>query len=88
MRKTVLPMITALALLAGCGGSPPAPGPDPSVIMEAQRREADAIQLADRERARREFWQGAAYTAGVAAVILLIAGTAIGSRTRHDATKS
>ena len=87
MRRTILPLAATLYLLAGCGGSPPAPEPDRSAIIEAQRREADAQQDAKNERARREFWQGAAYTAGLAAIVLLIAGTAIGSRSRDAVTK-
>ena len=85
MRNTVLPTMVALALLAGCGGSPPTPEPDQSAIIEAQRRQADAQQEARDERARREFWQSAAYAASLAAVILLVAGVGIGSRSRHDA---
>jgi hypothetical protein len=67
-----------IILLAGCD--------DASLEKaraEALRREAVALQQAQAERARREFWQGLTFVAGVGAVGLLIAGIAMGSSTRR-----
>ncbi len=67
-----------IALLVGCDESE-----YEQSRAEALRREAAALQEAQDERARREFWQGLTCVAGVGAVVLLIVGVAVGSSTRR-----
>lgn len=86
--------VPALAvLLAGCGDDKRQIAFERQIQIERQardeavRRESDAARLAQREQSKREFWQGAAYTSALLAVVLLLAGTAIGSRAKarcHD----
>ncbi len=87
-----IPALILSVLLTGCG---PGASESSSVrqnLVEAQRREADAIQRSEQtaedarqERRRREFWQATAFASALAAVVLLIVGVAVGSRSKtHD----
>ena len=80
----LIPVLALIALLAGCNQKEPDVDRERQSRLDAVRRETEALQLAQRERQRREFWQTAAYTAAALAVVLLIVGTAVGSRS-HDA---
>ena len=89
MRRSL--MITFILLtMAGCPGekNPPAlqPGAEEMLRREKELR-AEAEAHRDRERSRKEMWQALTGLAALCAVLLLIAGTALGSRTRHDAER-
>lgn len=75
-------------MLLGCGEDKGQVAFERQARSEAMMREAQANRQKEREQARREHWQCAAYTSAVIAVILLVAGAAIGSKVRcqHDDT--
>ena len=92
MRRTL--MLTAMLLtMAGCPEerkSPPLPTPSP-ITEEMLRREkelrTEAEAHRDREKSGKEMWQTVTAFAALCAVLFLIIGTALGSRTRHDAER-
>lgn len=79
--------LVLIGLLAGCNRSEPEIDRERQARIEAARREAAAVQVAQKEQARREFWQSTAYTAVVIAVVLLVVGTAVGARSRDAGHK-
>jgi hypothetical protein len=86
--KPVQILLLILAItLSGCDKSASEIAYERQARYEAIQREASARKTAEREQSRREFWQGAAYTASALAVLLLIVGAAAGSRCRDAASK-
>ena len=80
-------LIAIMFAMAGCPEEPQTPQ---SQINEErlqrekeQRMQAEASR--DKERAGKEQWQGFTAIAVVGAIILLITGAMLGSRTKHDA---
>ncbi len=82
---THMALMLALAVLpAGCGdgGAAGRIEAERQARAEAQRREEAAVRQARTETERRERWQSAAWAGALLAVVLLVAGTALGSRSR------
>lgn len=88
----MIPKITLLAiamLLADCGDG----GATARINQEIQQRAAaEERQVQAQQQARaaeqsRSKWQTISFGLGVSAFALLLIGTALGSRTRTDATK-
>ena len=80
-------LIAIMFAMAGCPQEPQTPQSQNN--EDRLQREKEQRMLAeagrDKERAGKETWQGFAAVAVVGAVILLIIGTILGSRTKHDA---
>jgi hypothetical protein len=88
MKKLFIALILTLAvILTGCDEKMSEIDIERLAREEALQREAEARQMAQREQAKREFWQGAAYTACATAVLFLVVGAAVGSRGRDAAAK-
>lgn len=82
--------ILLLALCFAVTGCPPEPPPSPSPaeqlkLEQQKRKEAEARR--DKEAASRGDWQAVAFITGIGAVLLLIVGTILGSRSRRDARR-
>ncbi len=75
---SLIPVLTLTGLLYGCDR-----GTQNDQDIELIRRQVEAV--IQHERQRCEFWQAATYATGVGAVILLVLGVAIGSRSRKYA---
>ena len=91
MPKTFI-LALALFALAGCPAEKPTPSPVPSQISreELQREKEQRIQVEiqrDTEKSSREQWQTLTALSCVAAIILLLVGTILGSKTRSDAER-
>jgi heme/copper-type cytochrome/quinol oxidase subunit 2 len=85
-----------LCLLAGCDDGSNAVRAQHAARMraerdariQAQRREADAVQAASAQQEKKEFWQLTASGLAVIAVVLLVVGVGVGSVTKHDESES
>jgi hypothetical protein len=79
----LIPIVALAGTLSGCDPS----GRQDDQDIELIRRQVEAIIQYERQRC--EFWQAATYATSVGAVILLVLGVAIGSRSRkHAGNKS
>ena len=86
MRKKLM-LIAIMFAMAGCPQEPQIPqsqiNEDRLQREKEQRIQAEASR--DKEKAGKEQWQGFTAIAVVGAIILLIAGAMLGSRTKHHA---
>jgi hypothetical protein len=62
-----------------------APEPDPDIVRQQQKRVVELESQLDGLRHTNNRWQTTCAMIGVGAVGLLILGTALGAKTRHDA---
>jgi cellobiose-specific phosphotransferase system component IIC len=83
MGKTLL--LILFLTLAGCPPSTPAPSADE--WKREQQKRVEAERSRDKEAASKSNWQTVAFFTGTGAVLMLIAGTILGSRARHHATR-
>ena len=85
----LVPVLILAGFLAGCG-----PGGSDVRSDDTQRREMetlqrvrdDAVEQARHERGRCAFWQGTAFA--LMAIVFLVIGVALGSRSKPDGTAS
>ena len=84
-RKLIL--VAIVFAMAGCHDD--SQTPQQQITEELLQREREqrvqAEASRDKETASKERWQGYTVLAVVGAIILLITGTILGSRTKHDA---
>ncbi len=91
------PLIILLATAFACSSCSEAPAPPPPVDqlarsrvaelenqLQMQRRYAELGDRADAERGATDYWKTVAVSLGIGCTVMLIIGTALGSRTRHD----
>jgi PBP1b-binding outer membrane lipoprotein LpoB len=89
-------IVTAAFLLAGCHGDPKPRTSDPkseaatelkrSLEVERESRLGVERRLAEQERSKSS-WQTAALLAVSGAIVLLVIGTVLGTRAKHDSCK-
>ena len=84
MRRKLM-LIAILFAMAGCPEEPQTPQINEERLQREKEQRMQAEASRDKERAGKEQWQGFTATAVVGAVILLITGVMLGSRTKHDA---
>ena len=84
----MLILIAIVFAMAGCpDGSQPPPPPTEELLQREKEQRMQAEANRDKERARKEKWQVFAALAVVGAVIMLITGTILGSRAKHNAER-
>lgn len=71
--------------LAGC--PPSTPGPSADELKREQQKRMEAERRRAQETASKTTWQTVAFITGTGALLMLIIGTALGSRARHHATR-
>jgi hypothetical protein len=74
--------------LSSCDIDPPPPSPSQEVLQQQQRRIVELESQLDGVRDTSDRWKLLCAAAGVGALVLLIFGTALGAKTRHDAYAS
>ena len=88
MRRTLI--LTAIVFaMANChdDGQPPQPNPTEELLQRERGQRLQAEANREKERAGKEHWQGLTAITAIGAIILLITGTILGSRAKHDATR-
>lgn len=83
MAKTLL--LILFLTLTGCPPSTPAPSADE--VRREQQKRVEAERRREQESASKNTWQTVAFVTGTGALLMLIIGTALGSRARHHATR-
>ena len=87
MPRTLI-LIAIVFAMAGChDDSQPPPNPTEELLKREKEHRIQAEASRDKEAASKERWQGYTAAAVVGAVILLITGTILGSRAKHDAER-
>jgi hypothetical protein len=83
--KTFIVLLLLTGALASCAPSGKSPT-DTRLIDEAHRRRIIELESQlDLQRHHSERWQSFTVTLGIGCVALLILGTSLGAKTRHDA---
>ncbi len=77
-------LITAAALASCAPVTKRPPAPDPEQELQ-QRRLSELERRLQMQHTTNDHWQTLAASLGVGCVVLLILGTALGTKTRHDA---
>lgn len=79
-------LVGSTIALNSCRVAPTPPSAvDPVVQQQQQKRVIDLESQLDGLRHLNDRWQIACASIGVGAIVLLILGTALGAKTRHDA---
>jgi len=77
-------LVLGCLTLSSCRNAITSP-PDPDIMRQQQRRVIELESQLDGLRNTNNRWQTVCAVIGVGAVGLLILGTALGAKTRHDA---
>jgi len=87
MAKTLL--LILFLTLAGCPPEPPStPAPSADELKQERQKRIEAEHSRNRESSSKGNWQTVAFITGISAVLMLIAGTILGSSARHHAKRS
>jgi hypothetical protein len=71
--------------MACCHDDSQPPTPTEELLQREKEQRMQAEANRDKETASKEQWQGLTAVSVIGAIILLITGTILGSRTKHDA---
>jgi hypothetical protein len=85
MGKTLL--LILFLTLTGCPPEQSTPASSADELKQERQKRIEAEHSRDRESSSRGNWQTVAFITGISAVLMLIAGTILGSSARHHAKR-